>query len=54
MGVLILSHDDVYAALPPEACAEAMAAVLAEHARGGTYLPLRSVIGRPARPGSWG
>jgi hypothetical protein len=27
MRVLILSHRDVQAALPPEACAEAMAAV---------------------------
>ena len=54
MGVLILSHDDVYAALPPEACAEAMAAVLAEHARGGTYLPLRSVIRPPGAAGFMG
>ena len=54
MGVLILSHDDVYAALPPEACAEAMAAVLAEHARGGTYLPLRSVIMPPGAAGFMG
>src|SRR4029077_15883037 len=54
MGVLILSHDDVYAALPPDACAEAMAAVLAEHARGGTYLPLRSVIRPPGAAGFMG
>jgi ornithine cyclodeaminase/alanine dehydrogenase-like protein (mu-crystallin family) len=54
MRVLILSHDDVQAALPPEACAEAMAAVLAEHARGGTYLPLRSVIRPPGAAGLMG
>ena len=29
MGVLVLSHDDVIAALEPGACAEAMAQVLA-------------------------
>jgi ornithine cyclodeaminase/alanine dehydrogenase-like protein (mu-crystallin family) len=54
MRVLILSHGDVQAALPPEACAEAMAAVLAEHARGGTYLPLRSVIMPPGAAGFMG
>ena len=54
MRVLILSHDDVQAALPPEACAEAMAAVLAAHARGGTYLPLRSVIRPPGAAGFMG
>jgi ornithine cyclodeaminase/alanine dehydrogenase-like protein (mu-crystallin family) len=54
MRVLILSHRDVHAALSPEACAEAMAAVLAEHARGGTYLPLRSVIRPPGAAGFMG
>ena len=54
MRVLILSHTDVHAALPPEACAEAMAAVLAEHARGATYLPLRSVIKPPGAAGFMG
>ena len=54
MHVLILSHRDVHAALPPEACAEAMAAVLAEHARGATYLPLRSVIKPPGAAGFMG
>jgi ornithine cyclodeaminase/alanine dehydrogenase-like protein (mu-crystallin family) len=54
MRVLILSHGDVQAALPPEACAEAMAAVLAAHARGGTYLPLRSVIRPPGAAGFMG
>jgi ornithine cyclodeaminase/alanine dehydrogenase-like protein (mu-crystallin family) len=54
MRVLILSHRDVLAALPPEACAEAMAEVLAEHARGGTYMPLRSVMMPPDAAGFMG
>ncbi len=54
MRVLVLSHSDVLAALPPEACAEAMAAVLAEHARGGTFMPLRSVMMPPDAAGFMG
>jgi ornithine cyclodeaminase len=54
MRVLTLSHRDVLAALSPEDCAEAMATVLAEHARGGTYLPLRSVMVPPGAPGFLG
>jgi ornithine cyclodeaminase/alanine dehydrogenase-like protein (mu-crystallin family) len=54
MRVLILSHDDVLAALPPQACAEAMRAVLAEHARGETYMPLRSVMKPPGAAGFLG
>jgi ornithine cyclodeaminase/alanine dehydrogenase-like protein (mu-crystallin family) len=42
--MLILGHDDVLAALTPEACAEAMAAVLAAHARGEALMPLRTVV----------
>jgi ornithine cyclodeaminase len=42
--VLILSHDDVMAALSPEECAEAMAEVLAARARGEALMPLRSAI----------
>jgi ornithine cyclodeaminase len=42
--VLILGHDDVLAALPPEECAEAMAEVLAARARGEAQMPLRSAI----------
>jgi ornithine cyclodeaminase/alanine dehydrogenase-like protein (mu-crystallin family) len=42
--VLILGHDDVLAALPPEECAEAMAEVLAARARGEAVMPLRSAI----------
>jgi len=43
-SVLILSHGDVTAALPPDACADAMAEVLAAHARGQAQMPLRSVV----------
>jgi ornithine cyclodeaminase/alanine dehydrogenase-like protein (mu-crystallin family) len=42
--VLILSHEDVLAALSPEECADAMAEVLVAHARGEALMPLRSVI----------
>ncbi len=54
MRVLILSHSDVLAALPPQACADAMAAVLADNARGETYLPLRSIMRPPAAAGFMG
>lgn len=54
MRVLILSHSDVLAALPAPACADAMAAVLAEHASGRTYLPLRSVMSPPDAAGFMG
>jgi ornithine cyclodeaminase/alanine dehydrogenase-like protein (mu-crystallin family) len=54
MRVLILSHRDVLAALPPAACADAMAAVLAERARGENYLPLRSVMIPPDAAGFMG
>ncbi len=54
MRVLILSHRDVLAALTPEACAETMAAVLADHARGKTYMPLRSVMTPPNAAGFMG
>ena len=43
-SVLILSHEDVIAALPPEECADAMAAVLAAQARGAAQFPLRSMV----------
>lgn len=54
MRVRILSHRDVLAALPPDLCAGAMATVLAEHARGGSYVPLRSVMIPPAAAGFMG
>ena len=43
-SVLILSHDDVIAALAPEECADAMAAVLAAYARGAAQMPLRAMV----------
>ena len=54
MRVLVLSHREVLAALPPAACAAAMATVLAEHARGESYLPLRSVMIPPGAAGFMG
>jgi ornithine cyclodeaminase/alanine dehydrogenase-like protein (mu-crystallin family) len=54
MRVLILSHRDVLAALPLTACADAMATVLAGHARGDTYVPLRSVMTPPDAAGFMG
>lgn len=54
MRVLFLGHRDVLAALSPQACAEAMAAVLAERARGETYMPLRSVMAPPEASGFMG
>lgn len=54
MRVLVLSHRDVLAALPPRACAEAMTAVLAARARGETYMPLRSVMAAPGAAGFMG
>src|SRR5256885_2730244 len=41
--VLVLSHADVAQALPMDGCIEAMAGVLAAHARGELHQPLRSV-----------
>jgi len=52
--VLILSHDDVHAALTPAACAKAMREVLAAHARGETWMPLRSVMRPPHANGLMG
>jgi ornithine cyclodeaminase/alanine dehydrogenase-like protein (mu-crystallin family) len=54
MSVLILSHEDVLKALAPEQCAHAMAAVLAAHARGETFMPLRSVMMPPGAAGAMG
>ena len=54
MRVLMLSHRDVLAALRPQACAAAMAAVLAGHARGETFMPLRSVMMPPDASGFMG
>jgi ornithine cyclodeaminase/alanine dehydrogenase-like protein (mu-crystallin family) len=54
MRVLVLSHRDVLAALQPQPCADAMAAVLAGHARGETFMQLRSVMMPPDAPGFMG
>ncbi len=54
MRVLVLSHRDVLAALPPQACAEAMTAVLTGHARAETFMPLRSVMMPPDAAGFMG
>lgn len=43
-SLLVLGHDDVLAALPPEECADAMRDVLAAHARGEARMPLRSMV----------
>src|SRR5947209_6210912 len=54
MQVLVLSHDDVTAALDPDACRDAMARVLAAHTRGETYMPLRSMLMPPGAEGFMG
>ena len=54
MRTLILGYRDVRAALTPGDCAEAMAAVLADRARGEAYMPLRSVMAPPGAPGFMG
>jgi len=54
MRVLVLSHRDVVAALPPRACAESMAAVLAARARGETHMPLRSMMAPSGAAGLMG
>ena len=53
-SVLVLSHADVLATLPPEECADAIATVLAEHARGEAYAPLRKVMLPPDAAGFMG
>ena len=54
MRVLVLCHRDVVAALPPAACAESMAAVLAARARGETHMPLRSIMAPSGAAGIMG
>ena len=49
--VLVLSNADVQASLAPSDCERAMTAVLAAHARGEAYFPLRSVVVPPDAPG---
>jgi ornithine cyclodeaminase len=52
--MLVLSHDQVLEALPPEECANAMSEVLIARARGETYMPLRMIIKPPAASGFMG
>jgi ornithine cyclodeaminase/alanine dehydrogenase-like protein (mu-crystallin family) len=52
--VLVLSHAEVVEALPMDACIEAMAGVLAAHARGELHQPLRSVTKPPGSEGFMG
>jgi ornithine cyclodeaminase/alanine dehydrogenase-like protein (mu-crystallin family) len=54
MRVIVLSHADVLAALPADACEQAMAAVLAAHGRGEAFMPLRSVMAPPGAAGFMG
>jgi ornithine cyclodeaminase len=42
--MLVLGHDAVQEALPPDECADAMAEVLAAHARGEARMPLRTMV----------
>src|SRR5579863_824250 len=54
LKMLILSHDEVVAALPPDACAEAMAEALRARAQDETYMPLRSIMRPPRASGLMG
>jgi ornithine cyclodeaminase len=51
---LVLGHAEVVKALPMERCIEAMADVLAAHARGEVHQPLRSVSVPPEADGFMG
>ncbi|HEY3728649.1 MAG TPA: ornithine cyclodeaminase family protein [Solirubrobacteraceae bacterium] len=51
MPVLLLSQEDVYAALSPADCERAMTEVLVARARGEAFEPLRSVMLAPGAPG---
>lgn len=52
--VLVLSGGDVRQVLTAPACIEVMADVLAAHARGEAFMPLRSVMRAPGAPGLMG
>jgi ornithine cyclodeaminase/alanine dehydrogenase-like protein (mu-crystallin family) len=52
--MLFLGYTDVIESLHPEECAAAMASVLADRARGETYMPLRSVMIPPDAAGFLG
>jgi len=49
--VLTLSNADIHASLSPQACEQAMAAVLAARARGDAFNPLRTVTAPPGAEG---
>jgi ornithine cyclodeaminase/alanine dehydrogenase-like protein (mu-crystallin family) len=51
---LVLGHEEIARALPMDECIEAMAAVLAAHARGEVHQPLRSVSMPPGSEGFLG
>jgi ornithine cyclodeaminase/alanine dehydrogenase-like protein (mu-crystallin family) len=52
--VLVLGNADVHATLGAADCERAMTAVLAAHARGEAYFPLRSIMAPPDAPGFMG
>jgi ornithine cyclodeaminase/alanine dehydrogenase-like protein (mu-crystallin family) len=54
MRVLLLTHDEIHAALAPAECEHAMATVLAARARGEAFNPLRSVMIPPGAAGFMG
>jgi ornithine cyclodeaminase len=54
MRALVLSYDDVRAALTPGDCLAAVEEVLTAHARGEAYMPLRSVMRAPGAAGLMG
>ena len=54
MRVLLLTHDEIHAALAVAECEHAMAAVLAARARGDAFNPLRSVMVPPGAAGFMG
>lgn len=54
MRVLVLGHAEIHAAMAPEECQRAMAAVLADRARGRAYNPLRTVMAAPGAAGLMG
>jgi ornithine cyclodeaminase len=54
MRVLILSQEDVYAALSPADCERAMTEVLVARTRGEAFEPLRSVMLASGAPGFMG
>jgi ornithine cyclodeaminase/alanine dehydrogenase-like protein (mu-crystallin family) len=54
MKILILNHDQVYAALPMSECIDVMAEALESLARGRFHLPLRMIVRPPDAEGMMG